>query len=192
VIGPSGSGKSTLMTLLAGLQRPTAGHIYVDADDLTALPERELLRVRAERLGVVVQNPTRNLLPFGDAEDNVRFAQRGPRSYRRRGLPDPAGLLRDLGLDHLSGPRADRLSGGERQRLALAVGVAGAPGVLLADEPTSQLDHANRDRVTDMLTLIAERFGTTVIAVTHDPDVAAGLSRTVGIHDGQLTTDTDR
>lgn len=190
IVGPSGSGKSTLMTLLAGLQRPTSGRIYVGDDDLVALPERDLLRVRAQRLGVVVQNSIRNLLPFGDAEDNIRFAQRGPRSYHRRDLPDPAGLLRDLGMDHLVGARADRLSGGERQRLALAVGVASAPGVLLADEPTSALDRVNRDRVTDLVSLIAERFGTTVIAVTHDPEVAASLSRTVLIHEGRLTSES--
>jgi ABC-type lipoprotein export system ATPase subunit len=198
ILGPSGSGKSTLLTLLAGLQRPTSGRILLDAAnaapvDLTRLPERDLLRVRAEQLSVVVQNPVRNLLPYGDAQDNIRFAQRGPRSYaRRRALPDPAELLAELGLDGLRGTRADQLSGGERQRLALALGVAAAPGVLLVDEPTSQLDARNRDRVTELLTVINQRLGTTIIAVTHDPEVAAGLGRSISISEGRITADRRR
>lgn len=191
IIGPSGSGKSTLVNLIAGLERPTAGQVHVGADDLAALTQSQLLRVRAERVGVVVQDPTRNLLPFADPVENIRFAQRGPRSYaRHRELPDPVTLLADLGLDHLADTPIDRLSGGERQRLALAVGIAAAPGVLLTDEPTSQLDTTNRDRVVDLLRLISRRFHTTVIAVTHDPDVAAGLSRSIGLHEGHLVSDT--
>jgi ABC-type lipoprotein export system ATPase subunit len=191
VVGPSGSGKSTLLTLLAGLQRPTAGTLEIGADDLTILSQYDLLRVRANHLGVVVQNPVRNLLPYADAADNIAFAQRGPRSYdRHRALPSPLRLLTDLGLAHLTGTRVERLSGGERQRLALAVGVAGAPGVLLADEPTSQLDTANRDLVVELLRDIRDRCGTTVIAVTHDPDVAAALDRCVGLHEGRIMSDT--
>ncbi len=192
IMGPSGSGKSTLMTLLAGLQRPTSGRVFVGEDEISALTERELLRVRARHLGVVVQNPSRNLLPFGDAADNIRFGQRGARSYGARDLPAPGELLARLGLDHLAGSRADRLSGGERQRLSLAVGMASLPGVLLADEPTSQLDLANRDRVTELLRRIGTEFGTTVIAVTHDPDVAAGLGRTVAISEGRLSEGAPR
>jgi ABC-type lipoprotein export system ATPase subunit len=191
VVGPSGSGKSTLLTVLAGLQRPSAGTLTVGADDLATLSESDLLRVRADHIGVVVQNPVRNLLPFLDAADNIGFAQRGPRSYSRdRPLPEPRQLLADLGLAHLSRVRVDRLSGGERQRLALAVGMAGAPGVLLADEPTSQLDTANRDQIVQLLQDIRARYGTTVIAVTHDPDVAAALDRCVGLHEGRVTSDT--
>ena len=189
IVGPSGSGKSTLMNLLAGLQRPTSGHLYIGEQQIAALSQNALLRLRAEHLGVVVQNPSRNLLPFLDAAGNIRFAQRGPRSYGRRHLPEPDGLLRELGLDQLAGARVDRLSGGERQRLALAVGMAARPGVLLADEPTSQLDTANRDGVVELVNRISERYGTTVVAVTHDHDVAAGLSRTIALHEGRLCPD---
>jgi ABC-type lipoprotein export system ATPase subunit len=187
VVGPSGSGKSTLVSLIAGLQRPTSGRILIGDTDLTRLTERGLLRPRAEQLAVVVQNPNRNLLPYADAVDNVRFAQRGARSYGRRQLPQPRELLERVGLGALAGTPADRLSGGERQRLALVAGIAAAPGVLLADEPTSQLDGVSRDLVIELLLRINTEFDTTVIAVTHDHEVAARLGRSVAINEGRLT-----
>ena len=190
IIGPSGSGKSTLVTLLAGLQRPTYGRVYLGKDEISRLPETALLRIRAEQVGVAMQNPARNLLPYADAADNIRFAQRGPRSYRRQAqLPDPEQLLDELGLAQLAGVPVDRLSGGERQRVALAVGMANHPGLLIADEPTSQLDSANRDRVVELLRHISTHFATTVVAVTHDPQVAAGLDRTIRLHEGRLVKD---
>ncbi|MGN6609582.1 MAG: ABC transporter ATP-binding protein [Jatrophihabitans sp.] len=191
ISGPSGSGKSTLVNLLAGLQRPSSGHVFIGEHELSAMTPTALLRIRAERVATAVQNPSRNLLPFGDPIDNIRFAQRGPRSYRRRvDLPDPAGLLGELGLGDLAGVAVDRLSGGERQRVALAVAMANHPAVLIADEPTSQLDSANRDRVADILRLITTRFGTTVVAVTHDPQVAEALDRTIRLRDGRIVEDS--
>jgi ABC-type lipoprotein export system ATPase subunit len=186
IIGPSGSGKSTLVTLLAGLHRPTSGRIHVGEADLTAMRESELVRLRAESIGVAIQNPSRNLLPYGDARDNVRFAQRGPRGFIRRTLPEAEELLEDLGLAHLAGTATDRLSGGERQRIALAVAMSGLPGVLIADEPTSQLDTANRDHVVQLLRRIAARYGTTVVTVTHDADVAAGMGRRIRLREGRV------
>ncbi|MBV9171224.1 MAG: ATP-binding cassette domain-containing protein, partial [Chloroflexi bacterium] len=114
VLGPSGAGKSTLLTLLAGLRRPTSGRIYIGADEITRLPERELLRLRSQRIGIVAQNPSRNLLPYGDAEDNVRFAQYGARRLRRAQLPEPDQLLAQLGLADLAGQRVASMSGGEQ------------------------------------------------------------------------------
>lgn len=189
ITGPSGSGKSTLVNLLAGLHRPTSGQIIVGDTDMATSRQSELLRLRAERIGVAVQNPGRNLLPYGDAVDNVRFAQRAPRSRGRRDIPEPVALLEDLGVASLAGTPVDRLSGGERQRVALAVAMSALPGVLIADEPTSQLDTASRDRVVDLLREIARRYGTTVIAVTHDADVASGLGRTVRLHEGRVVED---
>jgi ABC-type lipoprotein export system ATPase subunit len=185
LLGPSGSGKSTLLTLLAGLLRPTSGRLYVGADDTTLMSERELLRLRAQRIGVVVQGPSRNLLPYGTAEDNVAFAQRGVKGFRQAGLPEPTTLLEALGLGELTGVRVARMSGGEQQRLSVALAMANAPGLLLADEPTSQLDRPNRDRVVDLLRTVTSRFGTTVVAVTHDEDVAAALGRTVTLEEGR-------
>ncbi|HEX8082525.1 MAG TPA: ATP-binding cassette domain-containing protein [Jatrophihabitans sp.] len=185
LLGPSGSGKSTLLSLLAGLLRPTSGQIYLGADDITVMSEPELLRLRGQRIGVVVQNPSRNLLPYGTAEQNISFAQRALRGYRRVDLLSPAELLAGLGLAELSGQRVSRMSGGEQQRLSVAVAMAGSPGLLLADEPTSQLDTANRDKVGDLLTRITGSFGTTVVVVTHDPAVAAALGRSVTITEGR-------
>ncbi len=184
LLGPSGSGKSTLLSLLAGLLRPTSGQIYLGADDLTVMSESELLRLRGQRIGVVVQNPSRNLLPYGTAEQNIAFAQRALKGHRRAELQTPAELLDRLGLTELSGQRVSRLSGGEQQRLSVAVGMAGSPGLLLADEPTSQLDTDNRDRVVQLLARITASFGTTVVAVTHDSAVAAALGRSVTISEG--------
>jgi putative ABC transport system ATP-binding protein len=185
LLGPSGSGKSTLLTLLAGLTRPTNGEIYLGADDLSMMSQPELLRLRGQRVGVVVQNPSRNLLPYATAEQNIGFAQRALRGYRRADLQHPYDLLDQLGLGELIGQRVAGMSGGEQQRLAVAVGMAGSPGLLLADEPTSQLDTVNRDKVVRLLSLITETFGTTVVVVTHDPAVAAALGRTVTITEGR-------
>lgn len=184
LLGPSGSGKSTLLTLLAGLLAPTEGRIYLGADDITAMTQNELLALRGHRVGVVVQNPSRNLLPYGTAEQNIRFAQRASRGSRRAELPEPQDLLHRLGLADLGGRRVSQLSGGEQQRLSVALGMATSPGLLLTDEPTSQLDTANRDKVVDLLQRVSAEYGTTLIAVTHDPEVAAALGRTVTIREG--------
>ena len=186
VVGPSGSGKSTLLTLLAGLHRPTSGQVRVGADDLATLHERDLIALRGTRMATVVQNPGRNLLPYGTAEDNIRFAQRPIARRLRAGLPRPAELLERLGLGELAGHRVARLSGGEQQRLSIAVGLARSPGLLLLDEPTSQLDSISRDRVVDLIGRLTSASGCTVVAVTHDPAVAEALGRSVALADGRL------
>ena len=184
VFGPSGSGKSTLMMLLAGLRRPTAGRLYIGGDDITRMTERDLLRLRGQRIGVVVQQPSRNLLPYATAIENIRFAQSGAGRFRRRALPEPVDLLRRLRLEAFAHASVGGLSGGEQQRLSVALAMSNGPGLLLADEPTSQLDSASRDAVVGLLRHITEEFGTTVVAVTHDPEVAAALGRSVGIAEG--------
>lgn len=186
VLGPSGSGKSTLLTLVAGLQRPERGEIYIGRHDITHLGETDLLQLRGSDVAMVTQGPARNLLLWTTVEDNIRFAQRGAHSWARHDLPDPWELLDLLDMTDLLGRRVDQLSGGEKQRLAVAVGMATRPGLLLLDEPTSQLDHTNRDRVVALVRTIVERFGTTVIAVTHDEEVAAAFHRTVTVEAGRL------
>jgi ABC-type lipoprotein export system ATPase subunit len=185
VMGPSGSGKSTLTTVLAGLQRPTAGRVLIGDADLTALSEVDLLRLRARDLAVTVQRPDRNLLGYGTVSDNVRFAQRGAARSERGRLPDALEVLEQVGIAHLAGQRADGLSGGERQRLALAVGLATGPGVLLADEPTSQLDDRNRDALVELLCSLAGRV--TVIVVTHDDRLGDRFDRRIVLRDGTAT-----
>jgi len=188
LFGPSGSGKSTLLSLLAGLRRPTSGHVVLGETDLAALTERELLGVRGRLIGVVLQNPGRSLLPYGTAEDNVRFAQRALPRERRRALPGPRELLGMLGLDALAGQRSGRLSGGEQQRLSIAVAVATRPALLLADEPTSQLDAHNRDLASALLVRVNEQFGTTLVVVTHDPAVADAMHRRITLAEGRVVS----
>lgn len=188
VLGPSGAGKSTLLTLIAGLQRPAAGTIWVGRHDIVRMSETDLLALRGSDVAMVAQGPARNLLLWTTVEDNVRFAQRGVRRWARRVLPDAWELLDSLGMADLLGRRVDQLSGGEKQRLAVAVGMATRPGLLLLDEPTSQLDHTNRDKVVELMRTIVDRFGTTVIAVTHDEEVAAALHRTVSVDTGRLVS----
>jgi ABC-type lipoprotein export system ATPase subunit len=183
ILGPSGSGKSTLMTILAGLQRPTSGSVHIGDIEVTALSEPGLLRLRAGGLAVVVQRPDRNLLPYGTVADNIRFAQRGAKRVGRRDLPAVGDLLSRVGIGHVAGTRADRLSGGERQRLSLAVGFAAAPSVLLADEPTSQLDAVNRDGIIELLRAADD---VTVIVVTHDSTVADALDSRIVLRDGRM------
>jgi putative ABC transport system ATP-binding protein len=183
IVGPSGSGKSTLMTILAGLQRPTSGRVLIGDQDLTALSERGLSQLRSASLAVVVQNAYRNLVPYGSADDNLRFAQRG--TPAGRSLPNRSELLGDFGMGALKDVRVDRLSGGERQRVALAAGLATDPQVLLVDEPTSQLDDANRDAIVDLLCRINADRGVTIVTVTHDPYVAQQLGHSIVIGDGR-------
>ena len=186
LVGPSGAGKSTLLSLLAGLLRPSAGRLTVGPHDLVRASGGELSRMRASDVGVVLQGASRNVLPYLSAEQNVRFAQRGA-SAGRRDLPAPREVLGMVGLTTRSRIRSrpGGLSPGERQRLALAVGLASRPGLLLADEPTSQLDTHARDEVLAVLDGI-RRAGTTVVVVTHDPEVGMRLGRTVTIRDGRV------
>jgi putative ABC transport system ATP-binding protein len=185
LLGPSGSGKSTLLNLLAGLLRPSAGRLRVGEHDLTRLDEKGLARMRAGDVGIVVQGAMRNLLPYASPIDNVRFAQRGARA-NGRDLPDPVEVLDLVGLADDARTGLDQLTPGQRQRLAVGVALGARPGLLLLDEPTSQLDHEGRDEVLAAVEDVNRLLGTTVVAVTHDPEVAARLHRTVTIRDGRV------
>ncbi|MGZ4638868.1 MAG: ABC transporter ATP-binding protein [Actinomycetes bacterium] len=186
LLGPSGSGKSTLLNLIGGLLRPSAGRLLVGPHDVGKMNERQLLGMRATAVGMVLQGAARNLLPFATAEENVRFAQRAVPRERRRQVPGPRKLLESLQLGDIAGARLSSLSGGEQQRVAVAVGVANGPGVLLADEPTSQLDAPAREQVLGLLERVNEQFGTTVVLVTHDPEVGLHLGRTVTMRGGRV------
>ncbi len=185
LLGPSGAGKSTLLTLFGGLLRPSAGRIRVGEHDLGQLGEAELDRYRATDVGLVLQGADRNLLPYLSARHNVETAQRAARRAGRE-VPDPAEVLELLGIHAVANAPLAALTPGQRQLAALAVAVAAYPPLLLADEPTSQLDHAARDTVLAAIREINARVGTTVIVVTHDPDVARQLPRTVTIRDGRV------
>ncbi|QSB15916.1 ATP-binding cassette domain-containing protein [Natronosporangium hydrolyticum] len=185
LLGPSGSGKSTLLGVLAGLLPPAAGRVAVGGHDLAKASMAQRARMRATDVGVSLQGADRNLLPYLTAEQNVRFAQQV--AGRRRGGSPPREVLAQVGLAdrRWSSQRPDRLAPGQRQRLALAVALANQPGLLLADEPTSQLDRAARDEVIAVLAGLAGA-GCTVAVVTHDPAVGAAMGRTVTIRDGRV------
>jgi ABC-type lipoprotein export system ATPase subunit len=186
LLGPSGSGKSTLLTLLAGLQRPTAGSLLVRGRDMGRLSERELLSFRAREVGVVLQDPRRNLLPYATAAGNVDFAQLPTRRTKGSKRKRTADLLAAVGLGDRAATTVSALSGGEQQRLAVAVAVANGPKLLLADEPTSQLDAQSTSEVVELLRAASTDLGITVVLVTHDPEVGAALGRTVTIRDGRV------
>jgi putative ABC transport system ATP-binding protein len=186
LLGPSGSGKSTLLLLLAGLLQPSAGSVRVAGQDLGRLSERQLLQVRRSSVGILLQGPARNLLSYATVAENVAFAQRGgrvPSAQRRHRRQE---VLAAVGLEALQRQRAVTLSGGEQQRLGLAIAVASAPAVLLADEPTSQLDQASAQHVEELMRSARERFGSTLVVVTHDEDFASGFDRTVAMRDGRI------
>jgi putative ABC transport system ATP-binding protein len=186
LLGPSGAGKSTLMWLCAGLLRPTAGQVEVCGRQMTKLRQSAATEMRLRDVGVVLQNPARNLLPYETAKGNVLFAQRPTRRTPKMKSKRASDLLEAVGLGPVSNQPARRLSGGEQQRLAVAVAVANGPRLLLADEPTSQLDTKSAAAVIDLIQAANEDLGTTVIAVTHDPEVGAALGRTVTIRDGRV------
>ena len=186
LLGPSGSGKSTLINLLAGLLRPTAGRLRVGDHDLTGLSERAMVGYRAHGVGTLVQGAPRNLLPYLTAEQNVAFARLGVPRRRRRTLRTPRELLTLVDVGDTAQRRVAALSGGEQQRVALAVALAGEPGLLLADEPTSQVGAAHRDDVVDALLRVNSAVGATLVVVTHDVAVARRVGSTVTIRDGRV------
>ena len=185
LLGPSGAGKSTLLSLLGGMFRPSAGKVFVGDVELSALPERELDELRATRVSIMLQGAARNLVPYRNPEQNVVFAQRWARR-RRADLPRPREVLAAVGLADQAGTPLAALAAGQLQLAAVAVALAQGPGLLLADEPTSQLDHGARDTVLRAIARANDELGTTVLLVTHDPEVARRLPRTVTIRDGKI------
>lgn len=186
LLGPSGAGKTTLLWHLAGLLKPTAGSVEVTGLRLAAMSQRELATLRLREIGVVLQNPGRNLLPYDSALGNLMFAQRPTRRSGAAKRRRSSALLESVGLGGSANRLAGRMSGGEQQRLAVAVALANSPGLLLADEPTSQLDPVSAEAVLDLIRAANRESGTTVVAVTHDLSVGAAFGRTVTIRDGRV------
>ena len=182
VAGPSGSGKSTMMMIIAGLERPSAGSVEVDGADLTAMSEDELARFRRQRIGIVFQ--AFHLIPTMTALENVavplEFAHRADAFERA------AASLAAVGLEHRLAHYPGQLSGGEQQRVALARAFAVEPRLLLADEPTGNLDGETGRQVIDLMFTLAARQASTLILITHDPALASRCGRLVRLVDGRI------
>jgi putative ABC transport system ATP-binding protein len=186
LLGPSGAGKSTVLGLLAGNFAASAGRVLIGGEDVGRMAGDRLARLRALDVSLVVQGAEGNVLPYATAAENVWFAQQGARRRGRTSLIAPRELLGRFGLADVADVAVRRLSSGQRQRVALTAGVAPQPRLLLADEPTSRLDPQARDQAIEMLLTICTELGATVVAVTHDAEVAARLGRTVTIRDGRV------
>jgi len=183
IIGPSGSGKSTLFHILGGLTPPTSGSVTMDGRDLLALSDRQRTDLRKRTVGFVFQKY--NLLPTLTAQDNIRIAQY---IARRTATEDPhfADVLKLLGIDKRLHHKPRALSGGEQQRVAIARAIVNHPAILLADEPTGNLDTENSSAVLNLLRDLNERLGQTILMITHNPEAASYGHRIVSMRDGRV------
>jgi putative ABC transport system ATP-binding protein len=186
VVGPSGSGKSTLLGLMAGLDRPTTGSITLDGTDITTLSESGMARFRREKVGYVFQSF--HLIPTLTAIENVAVPLE--LSGERKAGARAAELLVAVGLSDRMGHYPVQLSGGEQQRVAVARAFACRPPILLADEPTGNLDSTTGASVIDLLLSLHRDYGTTLVLVTHDAALAALMQRVVSLRDGHLESDS--
>lgn len=192
LVGPSGSGKSTLLAMLGGLLRPSAGRVEVLGQDLVRMQERQLLAFRSRDVGMLMQGPERNLVPYATVRANLDLAQVAARGSSRTRRQCADELMEAVGITGAGHRAVGTLSGGEQQRVALAVALAGSPRLLLADEPTSQLDHANGLRVAELLRDVRDRWGTTVVVVTHDAELGDLMDRSLAMRDGRIGTEGRR
>ncbi len=187
IIGNSGSGKSTFLNMIGGLDRPSAGRLFVDGKDLFKLNEKELVEYKRNTVGFVWQNNGRNLLPYLSALENVEMPMlfADPKGKKERALE----LLELVGMSHRKNSRLNQLSGGEQQRIAIAIALANRPKLLLADEPTGSVDVRTSEYILDVFRKLNEELGLTVVIVTHDKNLAKKVNRVVAIRDGKTSSE---
>src|SRR5687767_1430198 len=192
IVGASGSGKSTLLNILGGLDRPTGGRALVGKQDLGRMSERALDEYRRQTVGFVWQQAARNLISYLTALENVELpltlSGKVGKSAREYALE----LLELVGLRERMDHRLEELSGGEQQRVAVAIALANKPKLLLADEPTGELDTATAQTIYNLLCDLNRRLGLTIVIVSHDPGIARHVDRVVAVHDGKLESETVR
>jgi len=192
IVGASGSGKSSLLNVLGGLDRPSAGRVMVGGQDLLKMSDHELDRYRRTKVGFVWQQVARNLVPYLSAQANVELPMTVANLSRTRKRARSRELLEAVGLWDHRAHRLVQLSGGQQQRVAIAVAMANQPDLLLADEPTGELDSTTAQQILELLQQMNERYGLTTIIVTHDPHIARAVNRVVTIRDGRISSETIR
>ena len=192
IVGASGSGKSTLLNILAGYDAPSAGTIRVGDYDLLQMTNKEVVQYRRHEVGFIWQETSRNLFPYLTTLENVELPMviaGSPESARKKRAQE---LLDIVGLGDRSNHKPAELSGGEQQRVAIAVGLSNNPPLLLADEPTGELDDQTGKEVLELLNKVSQDLGTTILIVTHDPAIATSVQRAIAIRDGKTSTETTR
>ena len=192
IVGSSGSGKTTLMSILGGLDRPTAGKVLVNGQDLLRMPDRQLNRYRREQVGFVWQQSARNLVPYLNAIQNVMLPMTLAGTSGKNNRAYAEELLSIVGLGDRTKHGLPELSGGEQQRVAIAVALANNPILLLADEPTGEVDSTTAQAIYGTFQMLAHEMGVTTMIVSHDPGVARHVDRVVMIRDGMLASETRR
>ena len=187
IIGNSGSGKSTFLNMIGGLDKPSAGKLFVDGKNLFTMNEKELVEYKRDTVGFVWQNNARNLLPYLTALENVMTPMQ---LTNRKNKKEWALELLDLvGMSHRKNNRLQQLSGGEQQRIAIAIALANEPKLLLADEPTGSVDRKTADYIYDLFVRLNQEKGQTIVIVTHDTTLAKKVKRVVAIRDGKISSE---
>ncbi|MCP4543529.1 MAG: ABC transporter ATP-binding protein [Chloroflexi bacterium] len=192
IVGPSGSGKSTLMNILGGLDRPSAGRVWVDGQDLLKTSDAVLNHYRRSKVGFVWQQGSRNLVPYLNALENVELPMTLSGQAGRKKRQRAEDLLEAMGLAERRHHHLAQMSGGEQQRVAIAVALANNPTLLLADEPTGEVDSATALTIYEAFQNLNREYGLTTLIVSHDPGIARHVNRVVAIRDGKTATETVR
>lgn len=190
IVGPSGSGKSTLLQLIGGLDKPTSGKVLLDGTAISSMSGRQLSDFRRDHIGFIFQ--AYNLIPVLTARENVEYImllQNRPKKERRQRVQS---ILNQVGLKGLEGRRPAQLSGGQQQRVAVARALASGPDIILADEPTANLDSATGTALVDMMKEFNEELGMTFVFSTHDPKIMTRAKRLIRLEDGKISEDVQQ
>ena len=192
IVGASGSGKSTLLNILAGYDQPSAGKVSVGDHDLLQMTNKDVEEYRKAEVGFVWQQTSRNLFPYLTSLENVALPMMITNRSAKERIERAIELLEIVGMGHRLDNTPEKLSGGEQQRVAIAVALANHPPLLLADEPTGELDDATASEVLDLFGSVNQELNTTIVIVSHDSDIAYKLGRVVMIRDGKTSTEIQR